>query len=155
MEHIKHQYGKLFAVEAKTDITDGWFWLISGLCHALDQYCAHSWMNEPLKIRVVNQRLGTLCVHYSGGDTGAEKIIRAVQLISNQVCQSCGAIEDVGSTFGTHIYTVCEKCRKLDEHFHGCHFAPNYFSEASTQMIEAGLLVMPEGWFKKHIQALL
>lgn len=155
MEHIKSQYGKLFAPGAATHVADGWFWLVSGLCHALTQYSVSSRMHEPLKIRKLDQRLGTLCVHFSGGDMGSEKIIRVVQLMSNQVCQLCGATEDVGSTFGTQIRTVCDKCRKLDEQFHGCHFAPNYFGEAALLMIEAGLLVMPESWFKKHLELLL
>lgn len=155
MEHIKTQYCKLFVPGATINIPDGWFWLVSGLCHALDKYTQAKWMQEPLKITRVEQRLGTLCVQYHGGDRDAGQIITAVQLTSNGVCQLCGAVENVGGTFGTALYTICEKCWKLDEQFHKHHFAANYFSEGATQRIKAGLLVMHESWFKKHLGAMI
>lgn len=155
MEHVKIQYAKLFADSAVININDGWFWLVSGLCHALEQYCFRVYASEPLKILRVDERLGTLCIQYRGGDEGTEKIIRAVQLASTQVCQLCGDTADTGSTYGTEIQTICAKCRMLDEKFHGSHLAPNVFSEAATQSIEAGLVVMPESWFKKQLSVIV
>ena len=155
MDHIRSQYCKLFADSATIQITDGWFWLVSGLCHALDQYSFRSYLKEPFKILKVDQRLGTLCVSYTGGDQGIEKIIRAVQISSNQVCQNCGGIEKTGGAFGEAIHTICEKCWKLDEKFHGCQLSLNQFSEGAVNSILDGLRIMPESWFKKHLEVLI
>jgi hypothetical protein len=152
MEHIQEQYSRLFSPVAVINITDGWFWLLSGLCQALDQHCADISLREPLLIRVVEPRLGTLCVQYHGGNAAASKIISAVQIASNQVCQLCGEIEGTGSIFGSAVQTLCDSCWKLDEQFHGTHIELNVFSEESVKKIKDGLAVMPDGWFKKHLE---
>ena len=155
MEHIKNQYRHLFTADARIVIGEGWFWLLSGLCHALDQYSGGTYLSEPVTITRVCHSLGTLAVEHHGGDSTTEKIIGAVQLASCQICQICAGREEVGGTFGPAIYTICRKCWILDEKFHMHFLSPHVYSAIAIQKIEAGILVLPDSWFKRHLQILV
>ncbi len=154
MEHLKKQYHWLFSTNAMLKVDEGWTWLVSGLCQALEEHEKED-LNEPVKITGVGQSFGALSIKFTGGGHTTELMIHAVELISHQVCQLCASTEEAGSTFGPFIFTVCKQCWSEDEKYHVHLFNPNRFSETAATKIEAGLLVMPEGWFKKRLGRLV
>jgi len=155
MEHIKGQYNWLFSSNAVLAVDEGWTWLVSGLVHALDAYENEWLLNDPVKIIGISQRMGSLSIVFLGGDYSTDAMIRCVEMASNQVCQSCASTEDVGGTFGPSIYTLCRQCWLSDEKYHFHLLSPNILSEMAAAKIEAGLLAMEEGWFKKRLQKLI
>ncbi len=149
MEHLKRRYQWLFSGNASLRVDEGWTWLLSGLCHALEQY------DGGVLITGVGQSLGELSIAFIGGDEQTEYMIRAVQLASTQVCQLCAATDEVGGTFGPSIYTLCGHCWRTNEKYHIHLLNLNSISEVAATKIEAGLLVMEDGWFKKRLQKLI
>jgi hypothetical protein len=153
--HIQSQYAQLFSDSAAITITDGWFWLVSGLCQELAHYQAKAPMQAPLAIRLVEERLGIICVHYSGGNAETSKIVRAVQMVSTMVCQLCGETEHTGNIYETGVKTICKKCWKANGDFRATHILPHTFSEEARQEIGTALRLMHEGWFRTQLEKII
>lgn len=95
---------------------DGWFWLIDQLCNSIQSYIDNNnkYRSEDKQISQVvadqiKEKFGGLRFYYSGGDNHIDGMVSFAENMSYNICESCGSIENVGSTSGW-VYTICKEC---------------------------------------------
>lgn len=100
---------------------DGWFWLLDGLCDAVQGYIDgnNEYREDDKKIpqvvaTQVKEKFGTLNFYYVGGDDTVRGMVRLAESMSAHVCERCGSTTEVGSTAGW-IYTLCKECHSKDK----------------------------------------
>jgi len=95
---------------------DGWFFIIDNLCNSIQSYIDNnnSYRTEDKKIpqvvaTQVKEKFGTLSFYYSGGDEYVDGMIHLAEVMSANICEYCGATENIGRTKGW-ISIICKDC---------------------------------------------
>ena len=102
---------------------DGWYDLISMLCHNIQSYV--DWKSSTLSSeeRVslqpvadqVKQKFGGLRFCVTGGDETIEGMIRMAESMSYKLCECCGNKGNLRS--GSWIKVLCDSCDTQQRHF--------------------------------------
>jgi len=85
---------------------NGWYNIINCLCFALDQ------MNDKVEACQVKQKFGGLRFYIDHGTEMQQRLCSLVGSISFGFCELCGSVDDVKTTKGGYVETLCGKCRK-------------------------------------------
>ena len=101
----------------------GWYWLLDQLCDAIQRYCdarngsigysgevaepeRHLFQVEAVQVK---EKFGGLRFYISSGDDQIYGMIDLAEHMSYNICEECGAIEDIKQTKGW-IKSLCPKC---------------------------------------------
>lgn len=77
---------------------DGWFELLQELCLSVEQAIDSGEM-PPASFSQIKEKLGSLRVHYTGGNDSTRLLIEVFRDRSTTICEECGAS---GSTCPIH-----------------------------------------------------
>ena len=88
---------------------DGWYWLINNLCKAIQDYIDWN-KKDQVEASQVKEKFGRLCFYTDGSDDMVEGIISFAEMLSVEICEDCGSLDDVTSE-GSWVRTRCKNCR--------------------------------------------
>ena len=87
---------------------DGWFIILDTLMYRIKEYC-HYHKVEPIEIKQIKEKFGTLSFYYSGGDSHISGIVSMATHMSTRTCEFCGTTNNVGRT-EQWISIICKDC---------------------------------------------
>ena len=61
----------------------------------------------------VKEKFGTLRFYYSGGNEFINGIVSHAEFLSGCICEKCGTTQNVGTTTGSWITTICKNCYQI------------------------------------------
>lgn len=131
-EYLVNKYPKIFADRYKDmketamcwgfEHDDGWFWLLDQLCSSIQSYIDTNNKYQSLDKQIpqvvanqVKEKFGYLNFYFNGGDKYIDGMVSLAESMSQNICERCGAIENVGRTKGPWIFTICKNCYDKDE----------------------------------------
>jgi len=97
------------------DCRNGWFWLLDNLCKCIQSYLDN---NPHLKVgqvvaTQVKEKYGSLRFYYEGGNETIHGMVWLAEHQSYNICEECGATEDIGNTAGW-ISIRCKTCAEKE-----------------------------------------
>ena len=102
---------------------DGWFTLLDTLMHKIKEYCYYH-KKEPIKIKQIKEKFGTLNFYYEGGDTFISGLVCMTSQMSSKTCEVCGTMDNIGRTNGWVKY-ICQDCHNKDGRVNDLKWTPN------------------------------
>jgi hypothetical protein len=131
-EYLVNKYPKIFADRYKDmketamcwgfEHDDGWFWLLDQLCSSIQSYIDTNNKYQSLDKQIpqvvatqVKEKFGYLNFYFNGGDKYIDGMVSLAESMSQNICERCGTIENVGRTKGPWIFTICKNCYDKDE----------------------------------------
>lgn len=95
---------------------DGWYWLIDNLCDTMQNYYDHNGgrngFTQPVAVQV-KEKYGGLRFYIDGGNDKIDGMIWLAEHMSYNICEHCGAQENIGMTKGWNA-TLCKPCFDME-----------------------------------------
>lgn len=103
----KHCY-ELFGIECGK----GWYPLLEPIFEYIEKYNVDKEEHEHIKITQIKEKWGLLNIYVNFGTDELYDLIDKAEDLSDNVCEDCGTMEDVGTITYGWIRTVCCNCAK-------------------------------------------
>lgn len=119
---------------------DGWFWILDQLCDSIQRYIdnKNKYIDPDKQVpqvvaSQVKEKFGYLNFYYEGGDDIINGMITFAASLSQQVCEKCGTMENVGRTSGW-IKILCKDCYEHGNMHNVWEEIPKYTTEISAEL---------------------
>ena len=103
---------------------DGWFHLLDTLMNRIKTHCSYNKV-EPIKIKQVKEKFGTLRFYYQGGDDIIFGMVRMAESMSAKICEDCGTMDGVGITERRWVHVCCHDCYSKNERLSDLKWIPS------------------------------
>jgi len=91
------------------DCGDGWYHILDTLMGSIKHHQKFKKI-EPIKIKQIKEKFGTLSFYYTGGDEYIHGLVSMASSMSARTCECCGTTDGVGMTSGGWYSVSCEDC---------------------------------------------
>jgi len=88
---------------------DGWYHILDTLMSSIKHHQKYKKI-EPIKIKQIKEKFGTLSFYYTGGDEYIHGLVSMATSMSAVTCEDCGTTEGVGVTERRWIHVCCKDC---------------------------------------------
>ncbi len=119
---------------------DGWFWILDHLCDSIQRYIdnKNKYIVPDKQVpqvvaSQVKEKFGYLNFYYEGGDDIINGMVSFAASLSQQVCEKCGTMENIGRTSGW-IKILCKDCYEQGNIHNVWEETPKYTTEISSEL---------------------
>lgn len=101
--------------------SDGWYAILDDLLNIIQHHVDHKNKyrtegEEELKFQVaqIKEKFGTLRFYFDGGNEYINGLVRYAEVLSRNVCETCGSNQHVGITTGW-FKVRCQSCAETEQ----------------------------------------
>ena len=110
LSDIYKKYPKIFSIGGWNDCPDGWLPILDDLCEKLQKSSDES--GNQILCTQVKEKFASLRFYVAEATDEQYKIIDEAERESYKTCQECGSKENVSTSEGGWLETLCSGCRK-------------------------------------------